>query len=203
MALDAGDFLFDHAAGGDALAALRPVAIVLDPAIGLGPALAAARGRLGLAVHDIAAATRIRPAHVAALERLDLPALPARAFVVGYLTAYARALGLAPAEVIERFNREAPAAEVGLRAPLGLRQKRRLGVAGAAAIGVMAALLAWNVARHAKAAPPRPASAPRLALVRHAPLEPARLGAPLPPPPEAAAPPTYVTPGLAAAPPPA
>jgi transcriptional regulator with XRE-family HTH domain len=183
----------------DDLAPLRPIRVVLDEAQALGPALRAARESLGLGIEDIAQATRIRSGYIASLEAFDIDALPARPFAIGYLRAYARALGVEPDTVVTRFLMEAPAVDETLRAPAGLRKvPRRLGVISGGAILIGVSLLAWNIARHAKAESPRravvasPTTAARVE-------GPAKLGAPLPPPPEASTPPAYATPGLGAA----
>jgi cytoskeleton protein RodZ len=184
----------------DGLAPLRPARIVLSPDGDVGEALRAAREKLGLAVEDIAQATRVRAAHIAALERFDLEALPSRPFAVGFVRAYARALGLEPEAVVARFRAEAPRVDDALRGPGGLhlQGRHRTGWIAIATILVLGAVMTWNVARRAAIAqryaradaigapaPPTPPAAGA-----------ARLGPPLPAPPEAAAPPAYQTPGL-------
>ena len=79
----------------------------------LGEALRAARESLGLEIEDIAQATRVRGAYIAALEAFELDALPSRPFAIGYLRAYARALGLEPDAVVARFMTEAPVVDDG------------------------------------------------------------------------------------------
>ena len=79
----------------------------------------APRESLDLAIEDIAQATRVRAAHVAALEAFDLDKLPARPFAIGYVRAYALALGLDADAVVARFRAEAPDLDTGLRAPRG------------------------------------------------------------------------------------
>jgi transcriptional regulator with XRE-family HTH domain len=202
MPLDTSDVTPEIDAVGqrtDDLARLRPIRVVLDETIGLGPALRAARESLGLAIEDIAQATRIRSGYIASLEAFTLDALPPRPFTIGYLRAYARALGVEPDAVVARFVAEAPEVDEALRPPAGLRKApRRLGVVGGVAILIAVSLTAWNIARHAKAEQPRRAVvASRVAAAN---VEgPAKLGAPLPPPPEASTPPAYATPGLGAA----
>ncbi len=183
----------------DDLARLRPIRVVLDETLALGPALRAARESLGLAIDDIAQATRIRSGYIANLEAFDIEALPARPFAIGYLRSYARALGVEPDAVVTRFLAEAPGTDEALRAPAGLRKTpRRLGVISGAALLVAISLTAWNISRHAKAEAPRRAVVASHTLA--AKVEgPAKLGAPLPPPPEASTPPAYATPGLGAA----
>jgi transcriptional regulator with XRE-family HTH domain len=202
MPLDTSDVTPEIEAVGqpaDDLAPLRPIRVVLDESLALGPALRAARESLGLAIEDIAQATRIRSGYIASLEAFDLDALPPRPFAIGYLRAYARALGVEPDAIVARFVAEAPVVDATLRPPAGLRKApRRLGVVGGVAILIAVSLTAWNIARHAKAESPR-----RSVVASHgspAGVEgPAKLGAPLPPPPEASTPPAYATPGLGAA----
>ena len=201
MPLDTSDVTSEIEAAAqpaDDLARLRPVRVVLEDHLPLGPALRKAREGLDLEIEDIAQATKVRSGYIASLEAFDLDALPARPFAIGYLRAYARALGLEPDAVVGRFLAEAPRIDEALRPPAGLRKApRRLGVVGGAAVLIAVSLTAWNIARHAKADPPR-----RAVVASHIAAQasgPAKLGAPLPPPPEASTPPAYATPGLGAA----
>ncbi|MEO8811720.1 MAG: helix-turn-helix domain-containing protein [Caulobacteraceae bacterium] len=186
--------------GARGVAALRPAKSILDPAGAIGPALRVAREQLGLAVEDIASATRVRGAYIAAIERSDLDALPARPFVIGYVRAYARALGLEAEAAVERFRTEAPPAPDDLLAPVGGENHapRRLRGLAIAAGAIVAALAAWNILRHAEASPKPPSTAVRPTFsARARPASgPAQLGAPLPTPPEASSPAVYRTPGL-------
>ena len=186
------------------LASLRPFKVVLSEAGNVGSALREAREALGLAVEDIALVTRVRAGHLAAIEAFDLGGLPSRPFAVGYVRAYARALGLDAEAVVARFKAEAPRVDGELRPPGGLGQDypRRFGWIAGAAVLLAAAVLTWNFVRHARVAATRPAvpvAAARGPLNVRPPAGPAHLGAPLPAPVEAAMPAAYETPGLAAA----
>lgn len=186
----------------DDLAALRPAKLVLSTDVHIGQALRQARETLDLGVDDIAQATHVRSTFIDALERLDLAPLPAGPFAVGYVKAYARALGLEPDAVVARFKKEAPVEDTGLADPFGAQFRRGARFSGlaAAALAVVAGLAGWNLVVRAKSPPPRAvSSAPPVAV--HVPTDagPAVLGAPLPAPPEASTPPPYETPGLAAA----
>jgi transcriptional regulator with XRE-family HTH domain len=189
----------------DDLAPLRPTKVVLAQGGNVGAALRQARETLGLATEDIAQATRVRAAHISALEAFDLEALPSRPFTVGFVRAYARSLGLEPEAVVARFRAEAPRLDDQLRSPAGLhlQKPRRFGRIAILVVVVLGAVVTWNLVRHAyvarnlakvAAAPARTPTPRTLAIA-----EPAHLGAPLPAPAEAASPPAYETPGLAAA----
>ena len=65
-----------------------------------------ARERLGRPLSDVAAALRIRPGYLEALEEGRTGDLPGNTYAVGYLRAYAGALGLDPDELIRRFKSE-------------------------------------------------------------------------------------------------
>ena len=186
----------------DELAPLRPAKLALSEAGHVGEALKAARESIGMDVEDIAQATRVRAPHIAAIEAFDLESLPARPFVIGYVRAYARALGLDSESVVARFRAEIPSADTDLRAPAGLlwEGRRRFGWIAAAVTLALALVVAWNVAQHLKATSgaKTASAAPKLALAQRAP-EPAHLGAPLPVPAEATTPAAYQTPGLASA----
>lgn len=186
----------------DGLAALRPAKLVLATDVHIGQALRQARERLDLGLEDIAQATHVRATFIDALERLDLEPLPAGPFAVGYVKAYARALGLEPDAVVARFKREMPVEDTKLGAPFGGQFKRGARFSGlaAAALVVVAGLAGWNLVVRAKSPGARAvASAPPVAV--HAPTDsgPSMLGAPLPAPPEASTPAPYETPGLAEA----
>jgi len=187
----------------DHLAPLRPTKVILAQGGNVGAALREARETLGLATEDVAQATRVRAAHISALEAFDLDALPSRPFAVGFVRAYARALGLEPEAVVTRFRAEAPQTDDQLRAPAGLhlQSPRRFGGIAILVVVLLAAVVTWNLVRHARVAP----NLAKVVAVRtpasRAPaiVEPAHLGAPLPAPAEAASPPAYETPGLAPA----
>jgi len=160
--------------------------------------LRAARVGLDLDVEDIALVTRVRGSYLTALEDFNLDALPARPFAVGYVRAYALALGLDPDAVVARFRQEAPKVDGKLKPPGGLMVRPgQWAWTIRPAVAVALALLGWNLFRHFGEAP---AKAPVAIAKAPAPgipsLEPTRLGPPLPPPIEAGGPPVYHTPGL-------
>jgi cytoskeleton protein RodZ len=201
MPLDTGDVeVGNHARPtGDGLEALRPTPIRLDEQQHLGAALAAARRSLDLAVEDIASATRVRTRYVIAIEDFDFEALPARPFVVGYVRAYAMALGLDADAVVARFRAEAPPVVDDLKAPVGVERPAPVAprILAVVAAMIVASVVAWNIWRHAEARPLRSvAPPPEVAATTPGPVS---LGAPPPTPPEASTPPHYQTPGLPSA----
>lgn len=96
-----------------------------------------------LSPDEIAAATKLTPAVIEALESGDEGRMPPRAYVVGYLRSYAGAAGLDPDEVVLRWQEAA-----GEAPPPSGRPARRLApvlllaaVLGVAAAVAVAALL--------------------------------------------------------------
>jgi cytoskeletal protein RodZ len=92
-------------------------------------------------------ATKLAPAVVEALESGEASRIPPRAYVVGYLRAYAAAIGLDADEVVLRFSEAAgpagaPAAARRAVTPLRIA----LGVAIAVAVAVAGAVL-WALLR--------------------------------------------------------
>lgn len=180
----------------------------VDPVLAhdtLGAALRAARQARSLSLEDVAATTRVRRSYLEAIEDMRLDALPSRPFTIGYIRAYADALGLDPELAIERFKSDEPVLDEPLRAPVGMLDDRDPRVAAflVGALVIIAAIVLWNVAQRsmmANAPPPPLASADvtaqALAQIKSGKMS---LGAPLPAPVESTTPPPYETPGLAAA----
>lgn len=177
----------------------------LEDAETLGEALRAARLASGRSMAELSVMTRVHPRFLTALEQGDFALLPSRIFSMGYVRAYAQALGLDELTAVERFKREFPEAAVPLQPPTGaaFRQMRRnspmiLGVAGA----VVAAVIGWNVFQRVnRIEPPHPsdlAEVPKQWASQADANEaiPAYLGAPRQAPPDQTVPPLYVTPGL-------
>lgn len=132
----------------------------LDGALNIGAALRAERQRQGLSLQDVADATRVRRVYLEALEANRLEDLPSRPFAVGYVRAFAQILRVDPEVAVARFKDDFPDKFEPLRPPVGVRKGKdgRLQLlAGGLAI-VIAAIVAWNVARHvmADSAPPPP-----------------------------------------------
>ncbi len=177
--------------------------VVLDTQSEIGAALKAARQGLGLSLEHISEETRVRARHLGAIEDARLDLLPSRPFTIGYVRAYAKALGLDADATAARYRAEYPSPDDELHTPVGVRHERRpfrggplMALAGA----LVLAAVGWNVALHATALAPKkaPAVTPRQAAViarSHAATDAAfDVGAPLPPPAEASAPTPYITP---------
>ncbi len=157
-----------------------------------------------LSVEDVAEVTRVRRVYLAAIEDMQLEKLPSRPFTIGYIRAYANALGLDADAAVDRFKAEEPVLEEPLRAPVGVGETRdpRLMAIVMGAVIIVTAIVVWNVAQRMmaeNAPPPSTAPADMGAPPRADQDGPVSLGAPLPPPVESTTPALYETPGLAAA----
>ena len=179
----------------------------LEDAETLGEALRAARLASGRSMAQLSTMTRVHPRYLTALEQNEFSVLPSRIFSMGYVRAYAGALGLDELTAVERFKREFPEAAVPLQAPTGaaLQQMRRTSPKILAALGVLiVAVVGWNVfQRVVRIEPPHPSdlvAVPRnWAEEADAEVERALyLGAPRAAPPDQTTPALYITPGLEA-----
>lgn len=178
----------------------------MDTGPDIGAALKSAREFRGLTLQDVADSTRIRRAYLAAIEDMRLDELPSRPFTIGYVRAYANALGMDGEAAVERFKSDEPAPDEPLRAPVGVRRDGDPRVMAIVIVGllIVGAIVMWNIAQRAMSeqAPPPP-TAPEAAAVgvALAPVTegPVALGAPLPAPVESTTPTPYETPGLQAA----
>lgn len=179
----------------------------LESAPNVGAALRAVREYYRLSIEDVSLATCIRKLYLSGIEEMRLEELPSRPFVIGYVRAYAGALGLDPDRAVARFKMEFPDDQSSLRAPVGVAREgdRRLRPMIIGGVLVVSAFLAWNIAQRAmsKSEPAHTAgsdvaasSAKVKAPVTKGPIT---VGAPLPAPQESTLPAPYVTPGLAPA----
>jgi cytoskeleton protein RodZ len=203
MALDTGEPMPEHLTPPAAPAA--PVSVeglAFAPEILMGAGLRAAREFLGLSIQDIADITKIRRVYLAAVEVMDISQLPSRPFAIGYVRAYAGALGIDAERAVAKFKADSPDSSEPLRAPVGVSKERdpRLTLITIGGVIVLAAIVIWNVAQRAMRdndIPPAVAIAnPPPAPAATAPEAPVALGTALPPPVEATVPAPYVTPGL-------
>jgi transcriptional regulator with XRE-family HTH domain len=187
---------------GEANKGLQPL---LEAGANIGQALRSLREAKGLSLADIADRTCVRRAYLQALEEMNIDQLPSRPFAVGYVKAYAEALGVSGDLAVRQFRQDAPSPDEALKAPVGVRKERdpRLSwLAGACAV-VATAVVIWNLAQHAVAhdgAPTPPVA------VTNAPQPtplaargPVALGAAQPAPADSDVPQPYVTPGMAKA----
>ncbi|HUO11338.1 MAG TPA: helix-turn-helix domain-containing protein [Caulobacteraceae bacterium] len=162
-----------------------------------------AREGLGLSLEEVGEITKVRVRHLQAIEIGALDQLPSRPFTIGYVRAYAKALGLDADATAARYRTEYPSPDDDLRTPVGVRHNKRgrggaLAVLGAVAL---ASVIGWNIAVRAMAVPkhkPAPAHAIIAAPPTNAANGPYSVNAPLPAPPEATAPQPYVTPVVGA-----
>ncbi len=97
--------------------------------------LARERELRGLSREDVVRATRLAPAVVEALEAGEALRFPPRAYLVGYLRAYAGAVGLDPDDVVLRWEEAAGVDAGGSR----LARRRWGGPAAALALALAAA----------------------------------------------------------------
>jgi cytoskeleton protein RodZ len=168
----------------------------------LGEYLRAVREHKDLSLVQVAEVTRIRRLYLAAIESGDLSPLPSRPFAVGYVRAYAKALGLDGDAAVARFKAEFPDnSDAQLRAPVGVEQEkglwRRVIYTGAAVLVVAVGL--WNVAQrslisNAPAGPAMPALTQPLPEPQA--KGPIALGQATAPPADQTTPQPYITPGL-------
>ncbi|WP_313001612.1 helix-turn-helix domain-containing protein [Brevundimonas sp.] len=179
----------------------------LEDAETLGEALRAARLASGRSMAQLSTMTRVHPRYLTALEQNEFSVLPSRIFSMGYVRAYAGALGLDELTAVERFKREFPDAAVPLQAPTGaaLQQMRRTSPRILAALGVLVlAVVGWNVfQRVVRIEPPHPSDLVAVPKnwAKEADSEVERalyLGAPRAAPPDQTTPALYITPGLEA-----
>ncbi len=91
----------------DARARLRAAEIDPKNFPAIGPYLEAVRTQQALSLATISERTHIKASYIEAIEQGAIERLPSRAYGVGFVRAYAEALGLEPLSVIERFKVEA------------------------------------------------------------------------------------------------
>src|SRR6266404_3396909 len=97
-----------------------------------GEVLRQQRKALGLELADIAAALRIKPAYLAALEVGRPDEVPGHTYAIGFMRAYADHLGLDSGEVLRRFKQESMAIarkpQLSFPMPLGERSVPDVGM---------------------------------------------------------------------------
>ena len=97
----------------------------------IGEALRSAREAQGKSVEDAAAATRIRPSYLEALEQERFEQLGGNVYAKGFLRSYARFLGVDPAPLLDAYRaQERPDAPLFEHAPTAIRGGRASGRRG-------------------------------------------------------------------------
>jgi len=114
----------------------------------LAALLKSRRHELGLSLDEVAEATRVRKTYLEALEQMAYHVLPSQAFAIGYVRAYARALGLDEHAMADLYKKECPAGPIKLQAPLGstlddVEPSNRHYVV--VALLVVALIVGWNI----------------------------------------------------------
>ncbi len=182
-----------------------PVPSITDAAT-LGEGLRKARELSGKSLAELAADTRVHERYLRALEENNISGLPSRVFAIGYVRAYAGALGLDEQLAVERYKRETPDGSVPLQAPTGVafEDVRRYSPRIIGAVVLLAlAVIGWNVfQRVSLIRAPQPsdiAEVPESWSLGHVPGQSGlRVGAPQPAPADQTTPVLYITPGLEA-----
>ncbi len=200
MPLDTGGFTGEVA---EVRAPERRARPTLDTSLPIGAALMAVRAELDLSLEEVSDTTRVRVRHLEAIEAGAIDQLPSRPFQIGYVRAYAKALGLDVDSTAARFRSEHPSPDDELKSPVGVRHSGHAARNGSliALVAVAAvAVVGWNITRHAQVNQhqrgPAVAATQAQAVARtNATAGGAfSVNTPLPAPPEASPPPTYITP---------
>lgn len=168
----------------------------------IGAYLRAVREHRGLSLDKLAETTRISKTYLLAIEEADASALPSRPFAIGYVRAYAQALGIDGDAAAARYKKETPDFSEPLRNPIGVKHENtKRNPLIFAVIGlVVSGVVLWNVTQHSMSSDDR--SAPLVSLSGaqaaepKAPQGPISLGAATPPPADQTTPVAYVTPGM-------
>lgn len=174
----------------------------LADAATLGEGLRAARNASMRPLEQLADITRVRAEYLKALEENAWSLLPSRPFTLGYVRAYARALGLDEEAAADRFKAEYPDNTEKLQAPVGseLEDVKRRSPWVLAVVGVMiAGVVAWNVTQRIMTAERPTASGLEdtpSTWKEGEPLAVIQVSAPLPAPADQTVPAPYITPGL-------
>lgn len=106
-----------------------------------GSFLASARAAAGLSIEEVSGATKVKVAHLQAIEEMRADLLPALPYTIGFVKAYARHLGLDADAVAARFKEDAAAsAPAPLVPPQPARTEITTGGEGARIVSVFAIL---------------------------------------------------------------
>jgi cytoskeleton protein RodZ len=86
--------------------------MMVSPPTGVGAALRRTRESRGISLHQIAAATKLSPAALEAIERDDISRLPGGIFTRAFVRAYAKELGIDPEHTLHDFLAQFPDRQV-------------------------------------------------------------------------------------------
>jgi hypothetical protein len=129
----------------------------------VGAQLRAAREARDLSIEDLARTIRVKPLILAAIERDEIDAVPPRPFGRGFVSAYAREVGLDPDELARRYF--AQFAAPALPPPVVEPAPRRLGLP-AALLGAVAVIAVVGLIAALRPDGPAPSVAPDVGAVR-------------------------------------
>ncbi len=114
----------------------------------LADILRSTRDARGWSLDEVADMTRVRKAYLEAFEQAAYDVLPPRAFAIGYVKAYAKALGLDEETLADMYKRDVSEPQSRLQAPSGAsledvkpNYRAYVGVA----LALVAAVVIWNV----------------------------------------------------------
>ncbi|MGA9657746.1 MAG: helix-turn-helix domain-containing protein [Asticcacaulis sp.] len=102
----------------------------------------------GQSLEDMVTITRVRRDYLAAFEQAAYDVLPPRAFAIGYVKAYARALDLDEEALADMYKREVSEPQTRLHAPSGASledHKPNYSLYIGAGLCLVAAIIIWNV----------------------------------------------------------
>ena len=133
----------------------------------VGSYLRKQREARGMTVAELSRATKIKEASLVAIEEARFDALPARVFIVGWVGAYARAVGADPTAAVEMLTADRPASgmhvigdcmpKVVAKAPVadddrgggrGMGERRRVGVVVVVFLLLIVATLTLSLLLH-------------------------------------------------------
>ncbi|MBW8734106.1 MAG: helix-turn-helix domain-containing protein [Asticcacaulis sp.] len=114
----------------------------------LADILRTTREARGWTLEQVADMTRVRRAYLEAFEQAAYDVLPPRAFAIGYVKAYAKALGLDEETLADMYKRDVSEPQGRLHAPSGaslddVKPNYRLYVV--VAVALVAAVFIWNI----------------------------------------------------------
>ena len=117
----------------------------------LADVLKKTRQSKGLTLDEVSETTRVKRAYLEALEQAAYDVLPPRAFAIGYVKAYAKALDLDEETLADMFRRDMAEPQTRLHAPSGasledVKPNYRLYISIAGCL--VAAIVVWNILQY-------------------------------------------------------